>query len=51
LIGDISNRGKGIGQQVIDELLKFSFGKIGVREVELNVYDWNIAGIKCYEKA
>ena len=50
LIGEKSNRDKGIGLQVINELVKFSFEKIGMKEVELNVYDWNIAGIKCYEK-
>jgi RimJ/RimL family protein N-acetyltransferase len=51
LIGDNSNRGKGIGQKVINELLKYSFEKLGVRIVELNVYDWNTGAIRCYEKA
>jgi RimJ/RimL family protein N-acetyltransferase len=51
LIGEKSNRGKGVGLQLINELVKYSFEKLDVREVELNVYDWNIAGIKCYEKA
>ncbi len=50
LIGDPSARGKGIGQQVIQELPDHSFNKLGVHEVELNVFDWNIAGIRCYEK-
>ncbi|HEY6977900.1 MAG TPA: GNAT family protein [Chitinophagaceae bacterium] len=51
LIGDKSDRGRGIGLEVINELLRFSFEKLGAGEVELNVFDWNIAGIKCYEKA
>jgi len=51
IIGDKSNRGKGLGQQVVNELLEYSFIKLGVKKVELNVYDWNIAGIRCYEKA
>jgi RimJ/RimL family protein N-acetyltransferase len=51
LIGDKTNRGKGLCQQVISELLEYSFVKLGVKKVELNVYDWNIAGIRCYEKA
>ena len=50
LIGDKSKRGKGFGQQVIHELLKISFLKLGKEKVELNVYDWNINAIKCYEK-
>jgi RimJ/RimL family protein N-acetyltransferase len=51
IVGDTSNRGKGIGGMLINELLKYSFEKLNAHEVELNVYDWNIAGIKCYEKA
>lgn len=51
LIGDRSNRGKGLGLLLINELLYYSFARLGVRMVELNVYDWNISGLKCYEKA
>jgi RimJ/RimL family protein N-acetyltransferase len=51
LIGDKSNRGKGIGELVTNALLEYSFEKLNAKEVELLVFDWNIAGIKCYEKA
>ena len=50
LIGDKSIRGKGIGQQLMMELLKYSFNILGAEMVELNVFDWNVAGIRCYEK-
>lgn len=50
IIGDKSNRGKGIGQQVINSLLDYAFTRLNAETVELNVFDWNIAGIKCYEK-
>lgn len=50
IVGDKSNRGKGIGQYVINELLDYAFTKLNAGTVELNVFDWNIAGIKCYEK-
>ena len=50
LIGDKANRGKGFGQQIINELLKISFLKLDKEKAELNVYDWNIEAIKCYEK-
>lgn len=50
LIGDVSNRGKGIGQQVIRELLAYCFTMLNAKVVELNVFDWNIGGIRCYEK-
>lgn len=50
LIGDETNRGKGWGQKIINELLKISFIKLGKEKVELNVYNWNVNAIKCYEK-
>lgn len=50
IIGDQSNRGKGLGQALIRLLIAYAFGKLNAEIVELNVFDWNIAGIKCYEK-
>jgi RimJ/RimL family protein N-acetyltransferase len=50
VIVDKSIRGKGIGQQLINELLKYSFEVLEADIVELNVFDWNVAGIRCYEK-
>jgi RimJ/RimL family protein N-acetyltransferase len=50
LIGDKAIRGKGIGEKLINALLDYSFKKLDIKEVELYVYDWNIGGIKCYEK-
>jgi RimJ/RimL family protein N-acetyltransferase len=50
LIGDKTNRGKGRGQAVINALLTYAFENLNAEIVELNVFDWNIAGIKCYEK-
>lgn len=50
IIGDKSNRGKGVGQEVINQLLNYAFIKLHAKTVELNVFDWNTAGIKCYEK-
>jgi len=50
LIGDIEQRGKGLGQQIVNLLLDFIFSKLDKPKVELNVFDWNIGAIKCYEK-
>jgi RimJ/RimL family protein N-acetyltransferase len=50
LIGDQQFRGKGLGQQIIKLLLDFSFSHLNRSTVELNVFDWNISAIKCYEK-
>jgi RimJ/RimL family protein N-acetyltransferase len=51
LIGDVTQRGKGLGQQIVKLLLDYSFSIPGKTMVELNVFDWNISAIKCYEKA
>ncbi len=51
LIGNPAHRGKGMGYQVVKQLLNICFSQLGVPAVELNVFDWNIAAIKCYEKA
>jgi RimJ/RimL family protein N-acetyltransferase len=50
LIGDQSLRGKGAGQQLMTELLRYSFQNLNARMVELNVFDWNTPAIRCYEK-
>jgi len=50
LIGDKKQRGKGIGQQILNLLLDFTFSNLERTKVELNVFDWNITAIKCYEK-
>jgi RimJ/RimL family protein N-acetyltransferase len=44
-------RGQGVGEKLIRELLRYSFEELGMNEVELNVYDWNVGAIHCYEKA
>lgn len=50
LIGEVAQRGKGLGQQIVNLLLDYTFSKLGKAIVELNVFDWNIGAIKCYEK-
>jgi RimJ/RimL family protein N-acetyltransferase len=50
LVGDRSLRGKGLGQAIIQELLQYAFTNLKASTVELNVFDWNVAGIRCYEK-
>lgn len=44
-------RGKGIGGQVITELLKICFYQLKALRAELNVYDFNEHAIACYEKS
>jgi len=50
IIGDKSSRGKGLCQQIMKTLLNLSFAMINIKRVELNVYDWNVAAKRCYEK-
>ncbi len=50
LIGDANNRGKGIGEEIVNELLDFGFRKFDRTVAELNVFDWNTRAIECYKK-
>ncbi|HCY75486.1 MAG TPA: N-acetyltransferase [Ignavibacteriales bacterium] len=51
LIGEKVFRGKGLGVEVVNLLLEKSFIHFNYCLAELNVYDWNISAIKCYEKS
>lgn len=50
LIGNNSLRGQGYGQGLMKALIEYAVNKLKVESVELNVYDWNVSAIKCYEK-
>ncbi|MEH7225414.1 GNAT family protein [Bacillus sp. JJ1566] len=51
LIGDKNARGKGIGQQMIKEVLKIAFEELHLHRVSLAVFDFNNSAIACYEKS
>ena len=50
LIGDKKYRGKGLGQKIVESLLKICKFEYQSNIAELNVFDWNVSAIKCYEK-
>ena len=50
LIGDKAYRGKGLGAQIVLKMMAIIFENTKIKEVDLNVFDWNIGAIKCYEK-
>lgn len=50
LIGDKASRGKGLCQPIMRLLANYAFTQLQATTVELNVFDWNAAAIKCYEK-
>lgn len=50
-IGEKAARGKGIGTEVVQILLRYCFMVLGVYSVHLDVLETNTSAIKCYEKA
>jgi len=44
-------KGKGICGMLMSLLLQYGFRELKLPMLELNVFDWNTAAIKCYEKA
>lgn len=51
IIGDNEMKGKGLCKQLIRLLLDYGFNILNQPVVELNVFDWNVAAIRCYESA
>ncbi len=50
LIGEKELRGKGLGEMIVNELVRKAFEEYKVDSIELNVYSWNTSAIKCYKK-
>lgn len=50
LIMDQNQRGKGIGEKMVILMLQYIFENRKERNIELNVFDFNIGAQKCYEK-
>ncbi len=51
LVGQPSLRRKGVGMQMMQKLLGIGFEKLGLHRIDLVVFDFNEAAIRCYEKA
>ena len=50
LIGDKASRGKGLCQPIMQLLVGHAFTQLQATIIKLNVFDWNTAAIKCYER-
>jgi RimJ/RimL family protein N-acetyltransferase len=50
LVGEHSARGRGIGTQMVSRVLEIGFEQLGLHRIELAVFDFNEAAIRCYEK-
>jgi RimJ/RimL family protein N-acetyltransferase len=44
-------RGKGIGRQLIREILRVGFEELHLHRIDLGVFDFNHSAIRCYEQA
>jgi diamine N-acetyltransferase len=51
LIGEPSARGKGYGTEAASLMLDYAFTALGLHNVRLHVLEYNLAGIRAYEKA
>lgn len=51
LIGDEDARGRGIGTEVLKEILRIGFEDLKFELITLGVFDFNQRAIKCYENA
>lgn len=51
IIGNPEYKGRGLCYKLIKALLEISFTELGAEKAELNVFDWNIPAIKCYERS
>lgn len=49
LIGEMQNRGRGIGSKALKEIVKIGFGQFRLKAINLNVFDFNVSAIRCYE--
>ena len=50
LVGNTSERGKGVCAGMIKAILKIGFEHLGLHRISLGVYDFNTSAIRCYEK-
>ena len=50
MIGDAAHRGKGYGTEATRLVLDHAFTALGLASVMLRVFEYNLAGIRAYEK-
>jgi RimJ/RimL family protein N-acetyltransferase len=50
LIGERSFRGKGFGEEMVREAIRFAFQEYGFHRLDLGVLRTNLGAIRCYER-
>lgn len=51
MIGDSALRGKGLGTEAVKLMCDFGFNALGLNNIILLTFEWNVAGQRAYEKA
>ncbi|OGO11000.1 MAG: hypothetical protein A2Z66_06315 [Chloroflexi bacterium RBG_13_66_10] len=51
VLGEKKLWGNGFGTDAVRLILGFAFRELNLHRVELDVYDYNVRAIRCYEKA
>jgi len=46
---DASCRGRGLGRAMVRQALRIAFDELGLERVDLGVFDFNTAAIRCYQ--
>jgi RimJ/RimL family protein N-acetyltransferase len=50
-IGETAARGRGYGTETAQLILDYAFTALGLHNVDLQAYEFNLAGLKAYERA
>jgi len=50
LVGNTTERGKGIGEQMTRQLMRIGFNDLKLHRMSLGVFDFNEPAIRCYKK-
>ncbi|XQY90499.1 GNAT family N-acetyltransferase [Metabacillus sp. HB246100] len=50
LVGKQRERGRGVGAQMVEEIVGIAFEELKLHRVSLGVFDFNHSAISCYEK-
>jgi len=50
-IGEADRRGRGYGTEIVRLLLDYAFTALGLHNVMLTAYEYNLAGLRTYSKA
>jgi RimJ/RimL family protein N-acetyltransferase len=50
IVGDIDYHGRGAGEQIVNLACCIAADKLGKEKIFLNVFDYNNAAIRCYQK-